>query len=409
MSMTKRTIAAWVLSVALAVSLTGCWGQQEVGDISIMLGLGIDKTEDGTISVTVQVVNPGQAGGAPGGGTGGKGREYINHESTGKTVEEALDRLYENSWRPLFVAHNAVVVFGQAYARDGIDEAIDYFDRNKDFRRIQVFAVTSQDAHRIFMSKPGIERINARAIRELIDLQVERGSSVRSIQLEVTNEILSPSHSPLMARVETDERGELKADGSGLFRGGKLVGFLGAEDTRGALWFRSSIGRTQMFIPCSDSANPASTSAADTITIGVLNASASVEPVLVSNEPRFTVHVRGAAEIERLCPSAKPTEENMQKWRGQLNQAIGKEMETTMQKLQAQDVDAINFGTRLFQSNPVAWRKLAERWSDVFPTVQVRYDVNLNILRTGMNSGASTSGYTPESLPPEHGRKGAVK
>jgi len=409
MSLTRRRIGTWMLSVALSVSLTGCWGQREVGDMSIMLGLGLDKTSDGTIRATVQIVNPGQEGGSPGGGSGGKGREYMNHESTGNTVEEALDRLYERSWRPVFVAHNTVVVFGQGYARDGIEDAIDYFDRMKDFRRIQVFAVTSQDAHDVFMAQPGIERINAKAIRQLIDHQVERGASVRSIQLQVTNEILSPSHSPLMARVDADEKGELRANGSGLFRGGKLVGFLNTDDTRGALWFRGDLRRTQMVIPCSANSNKDLSNKIDTITVRVLSATAQVEPTLGSNGPRFMVHVRGSAEIERLCPSAKPTEPNMQKWRGELNQAIAKEMDTTLQKLQSQNVEGIDFGTRMCQSDPCQWRKLGGRWQDVFPTVQVRYDVNVNILRTGMNSGASTSGYTPEALPPEHGRKGAVK
>ncbi len=84
-------------------------------------------------------------------------------------------------------------------------------------------------------------------------------------------------------------------------------------------------------------------------------------------------------------------------------------MQASLKAVQQQDVDAVQFGTRLFQANPAYWRKAATNWARIFPTVRVQYDVQFNILRTGMTSNLATGSYTPEAYPPEHGREETIK
>ena len=254
----KKLVVALV-SVLILPLLPGCWGQKEVGDMSIMLGLGIDRLDSGQVRVTAQVVDPSAIGGGLGsGGTasggGGGGQAYLNHQSTGANLEEAMAHFYEKPWRPMFVAHNSIVVFGENYAKQGLDEAIDYFDRHKDFRRIQLFAIAQKCyALDVLKGSPGVEKVSARTVRELIDHQVERGASVRSIELDVNNQILSPSHSPIVASVQVDEKQNLQVGGVGLFHGGQLISFLNPQETRGLLWFLGEIRRTELSVPCTNS------------------------------------------------------------------------------------------------------------------------------------------------------------
>lgn len=401
----SRLFVGWAC-VLMVTLVPGCWGQKEVGDMSIMLGLGIDRLSSGETRVTVQVVDPSAIGGGAGGGaSGGAGKAYLNHQATGQTLDEAMDNLYKKPWRPVFVAHNTIVVFGEDYARHGLDEAMDYFDRHKDFRRIQMFAI----AHRccaldVFKTAPGIEKISARAIRELVDHQVEQSTSVRSLELDVANQLLAPSRSPLIASVQVDEKHNLEIGGVGLFHGGNLVGFLNPEQTQGLLWFTGQIHRTALSLPCGNSAG----SGQNKMAVNVVAASVHTTPQFTQQGLVMLVKVRGMAEVAHLCPGQRPTAQTLSKWKQALNQQVAQDMQASLRVIQEDDVDAVGFGTRVFQVNPSAWRAIATRWPELFPTIRVRYDVRLNILRTGMTSDFSTDGYTPQAYPPKHGREESI-
>lgn len=415
----KEGLNKWKLTLSLVLVLLflpGCWGQTEVGNMSIMLGLGIDRLDSGQVRVTTQIVNPGALGGGTTSGAGGA--PYLNHVATGSTLDEAMTRLYEKPWPSLFVAHNTIVIFGEDYAKQGIVEAIDYFDRHKDFRRIQMLAVAEKCcALDVLQAPPDVEKISARSVRELIDHQVNQSFSVRSIQLDVTNEILSPSHTALMASIALDEKQKPKIGGTALFDGGKLVGFLNPVDTRGTLWFRGDVRRTELAIPCASgglqtvpgSQATSQGNANGKIRLKMLNATARLEPKVTKNGLVMNVHVRGSAEVSHLCSQAEPTTANMNKWKQELNRKVTEEMAGSLRTLQAQGVDAIGFGTTIFHANPVEWRQIVKEWPTLFKTLPVVYDVNLNILRTGMISHSSTQTYTKQAYPPKYGREARIQ
>lgn len=59
-----------ILLIISLTLLTGCWSRKELNDLALVMALGIDL-DPGGYAVTVQVMNPGEAGNQKGGRSGG--------------------------------------------------------------------------------------------------------------------------------------------------------------------------------------------------------------------------------------------------------------------------------------------------------------------------------------------------
>lgn len=403
--MTVHKLQTWFLSillVAVSVLLPACKDLQEVDDLNIVLALGIDETSDQQVRVTAEIVNAAAARGQgqAGGGGGAQAQPTFNREETGKTVEEAVDKFNENTARNLFLPHNTVVVFGRGYAEQGIDRAMDYLERNRYYRRNQLWVVTDGTASDLLKASGKPESYNAMAIRSLVEQGVQKSTSVNSTQLLVMRQYLRPSHSPTVAYLNT-VNSRLCGCGIGLFDGGRFRDYLPAQEAEGLLLFVRDISQTELTLPC-----PGSSQADLGNTFRLLTTHTEVEPLVQGNNVTFRVKVRGRAEVERLCPESKLTPETLKRQESLLASEVQTRMEKVFARLQRDNVDAVEFGDVVFEKKPSSWRQLATRWKSVFPRVQVNYDVQIQLLRHGLASKSPGIDYSPQGLPPHAGRGG---
>ncbi|CAB3395406.1 Ger(x)C family spore germination protein [Kyrpidia spormannii] len=404
----KKT--GWLIVVLFAIVLTGCWDRVEVTDLALVIGMGIDDAGQNGVDVTVQLLSPtGQTiGGEQGQGTMGGSdssgkRAFINYQQRGKTVQEALDRLYRVLPRRPFVAHNTVVVFGRRYAEKGFDQALDYIERERNFRRSQMFVVTSGTARELLDVQTSPERVNARGLRKLADQQLRTSITEPSVELRVVNDLLSPSQSPVMAWIDPVDN-EPRVMGVGLFQGGKLVDLLPARESQGLMWLLGRSGQAFIHIPC-PGGRPSSTS--QCLSVRLINTKLHVDPVMTPSGVVFRVRGYGQGEVDAVCEGETPTPERMREWGQQVAQYMETEMDRTLQRLKAKHVDAAQFGNRLFRRNPELWRSVARRWPELFSKCRAEYDLQINLQRSGMISQSPLEDRSPENYPPRqgHGRR----
>ncbi|MDI3327877.1 MAG: Ger(x)C family spore germination protein [Alicyclobacillaceae bacterium] len=392
----------WMPLLLCPVLLSGCWDRVEVSELAIMVGLGIDQAPDG-VEVTAQVIHvasqAGQGGGNSQGGTSqGIQQPYLNFQERGATLQEAMHRFYRSFPRRLFVAHNTVVVFGRKYAEQGFDRALDYLERERSFRRSQMFVVTSGSARDLLSARTGLERLTARGIRELIDQQRDTSMTETSIELRVIDQLLSPSGTVAMSWVDPDGN-RARVKGVGLFRGGRLVDLVPLREARGLMWLLGRAGRAQIDLPCNGPS-----SKGQKITVRLLATRVDIDPVPGPDGPLFRVRLQGDGEVEALCPGETPSPEAFRRWGELAAREIRKEMEQAMERLKEKRVDAVQFGTRIFRKDPAWWRTIARRWPDLFPACRVEYDIDIHLLRSGMISHSPQTDYTPENHPPRRGQ-----
>ncbi|MBX6395287.1 MAG: Ger(x)C family spore germination protein [Alicyclobacillaceae bacterium] len=394
-----RRVLLWIPVLLGATVLSGCWDRVEVSDLAILVGLGIDQTPEG-IEVTAQVINATQSGKQMGSGKqdGSQDKEqpFLNYRERGATLQEAIHRFYRLIPRRLFVSHNTVVVFGRQFAEQGFQRALDYLERDRNFRRSQLFLVTSGSARDLLSEKTGLERLTARGLRKMVDLQTNTSGSEVSIELRVMNELLNPSGCPTMAWVDPDGNTP-RVKGLGLFRGDRLVDLLPFRDARGLLWILGKAQRAQVSVPCP---HGQSSGKEQKISVSLLSTAVDIDPEPGPAGPIFRVRLRGDGEVHTLCPGETLSPASMHRWSQLVEQEIQREMERTVERLKEKNVDAAQFGTRIFRKDPAWWRRIARQWPDLFQTCQVQYDVHIHLLRAGMISHPPQTDYTPENYPP---------
>ncbi|WDL96067.1 Ger(x)C family spore germination protein [Alicyclobacillus sp. ALC3] len=392
------------LLLLISFAAVGCKDLQEVDALNLVLAVGIDQTPDQRVRVSVEVVDPTGARGQASGGGGKRQSATFVREQSGETVEQAIDKFDENVARKLFLSHNSVVVFGKTYADHGIDRALDYLERNRSLRRNQLFVVTDGTAADLLNASGKPELYAAVAIRALVDQGVKKGVAVNSTQLRVIREYLRPSHSPTIAYV-TSADSHICQCGVGLFDGGQYKGHVVSRDAQALLLFIQDTEQTEVVLPCED-AKSSQTDVGDTFRM--LSTHTDVVPIVHGRDVQFLVRVRGRAEVERLCPGSRPTTASYQKWESNLASDMQHRMQNMFEQLQKTDVDSVQFGDVLFERQPTAWRQVASQWKTIFPTIKVKYDIQIQLLRNGLASKSPDTEYSPQGLPPSSGQGGPV-
>ncbi|TDY43081.1 Ger(x)C family germination protein [Alicyclobacillus sacchari] len=350
----KRVLGSWppkafalFLVGISSLCLPGCYDIQEVDDMNLVLAIGVDETEDHLINVTAEFVNPSSApsSGQDGSSTSGGKQPVIVRQETGASIEDAMGKFEREIPHSVYLAQNMLVLFGESYARNGIDRALDFFERDRAFRRNQLFLVTPNAASDVLSASVDPEPLNALGIRELVEQSSTQLRFVQSEQQQIMEEYLSPSQSPVMALISLQSVGRPALQGVAVFRGGRLVDTLNVDEMQGLGWLLGSTRQVSIHLPCAGEDG-----AGTTIRILGSNTKFQAQPGQRDLNVQLQVHAR--AEVEQICPREKLDEKTFKDLNRMAAAYIQRSMQTTIAKLQQDDVDASQFGKRVFLQNP---------------------------------------------------------
>ncbi|MGG3790070.1 hypothetical protein ABEV41_10955 [Geobacillus thermodenitrificans] len=164
----RRALVFLLVSINVVI-LGGCWDREEINDIAIVLGIGIDRVKNGNIRLTVEIAVPRVIGSGQMGGTGGDKEETIIRSGTGVTIADAIAQLQERLPRRLFWGHMKIVIFGEQAAKVGIREHLDFLIRHPQTRtRCNVF-VGKGSAKSMLELIPPIEQSASEVLREMAE------------------------------------------------------------------------------------------------------------------------------------------------------------------------------------------------------------------------------------------------
>ncbi len=385
-----------LLFVFMAGFLQGCSDLMPVDDISIILAMGIDELDNRQILVSVQIVNPKSA--SPSEGQGGGKQSFTVYSASGKTIEQTLEKINERLPRQIFLAHNSVVIFGHTYAKHGINRAFEYLERNRDIRRNELLVVTNGRAVDVLRAPSQGNIINAFAIQSLVQHGAETSVTVNSTQQTVMKQYLSPSHSPLLARVNVGPNGHLQEDGLGLFDGGRLVDCLSTEDAYALLLFIGNTRQHPIALPGDVQ------KVGNRLTMRILTSQTNVKPVVRGKEIGIKVQVWGQTEIEQMRLGSKATPDFYRLSESETQHELKKKMIHALYEIQQHHVDAAQFGNAFFRADPPLWRRVAHRWNETLPHLFVDVDVKVHVYRSGLIGDSPDEEYTREGYSPRGGR-----
>ncbi|MEK4665133.1 Ger(x)C family spore germination protein [Priestia sp. FSL H7-0729] len=381
-----------ILSFALLLPLlTGCWDRQELNELGIMLGLGVDKDGD-MIKVSAQVVVPNEVSSKAG---GGKGTPVTQYEASAYTLFEAIQKLTETSPRRIFLAHIRVLVFGEEYARkDGIYDVIEALMREPTARPdYYVMVAKNTTASHVLDVLTPLDNIPAEKLFNSLDVSSKTWSPTTTVTGDELMEfMLSPGIQPVITGIEIignkEQSGRkeniatirsparLNTTGLSVFHKDKLIGWLTEDESKGYNYIRDNVQSTVNHMPCRNKGN---------VTFKALRTTTKRKAKLVNGKPVIHIDLKnvssiGAVECGIKIGSMKVLKELETDSEERLVELMQKSVNSVRRKFH---VDIFGFGQEVYHADPKFFKTVENDWDKYFEELDIKYTANVQIKRVG--------------------------
>ena len=249
---------------AMILLLTGCWDQRELGTISLVTGMAIDKGKNGKYKLTVEAINATELNGKTAGGNS----PTVVFSLEGDSIEELSQKENIGVSRNLLYSHMRVLVVSKDIASGGMMAFLDAFERSREFREdFDIILAKEGEAADILKVLYSIQKASSLKLMSQLETATNAWGSTPSVQInDFIRALTSPGRQPVMSAVRIQgepKKGEsvdnmkkshpdalVVIDSMALFRKDKLEGFLSVEDTRNYLWTQNKLKRTTVTVPC---------------------------------------------------------------------------------------------------------------------------------------------------------------
>ena len=383
-----------ILAGAVFLSLTGCWDKDEVNSLAIVTSAGFDRTEDGTIELTLEIAAPQQEeSGKPGGDQKQKNGKTIIRTATGKTAADAQGQLQMMMPRTIYWGQLQALVVGEALARDGLREQLDYLVRDNEIRlRVMPF-VTRGKVRDFFESPYLLEQTKADFLQSEAGRIFHKPLTISQLVQRLSGD----QNGAILPFVDVPQEGGGKGGdpyikGYAVLNRGRMIGTMTGDSFLAAKWVMNQLKNDVQTVNVG-SGSPSSV----TLKITALNS----RLIPSRKEGEWQMKIRIGSELSMIqnttrLPMADP--QHARKLEAAMAEHLRERVERTVKEAQRMRTDIFGFGEAINRQNPREWKKLASRWDRIFPQMAVSVEVKTDLRRIGMNN-------VPVGLPHQEGKK----
>lgn len=364
--------AAIMLCFFLIMSSAGCWNRRELKTLAVLIGMGVDKAgKTEQVELTAQIFKPVEVKGAGGG-------YYLNAQSTGETVFDALRNFTRQTSRKVYLPHNQVLIFGDTVAREGLQNYIDFFIRDHETRLRTDVLVARGNAGEILEVDCELEKAPATAIFHVLDAQYATSSAMRVSLKDFASSLISGTTAPVAPLIEIltkDEEKVLNISGMAVFKNDKLAGYLNYKESRGMLWVRDEIKSGIIIVPYPAEKGKSS--------LEIIRARGKIIPVADQSGVRVQVAIKVESHIGDINEPTESTMDVIKDLEQKEAVVIKDEISAALAKARELNADIFGFGEAIYRKYPKQWRELKKRWDEIFPELEVEVIVDAQVRRTG--------------------------
>ncbi|SKA01274.1 Ger(x)C family spore germination protein [Selenihalanaerobacter shriftii] len=393
--------------IILLTTISGCYDRTEIDQLGLVAATGIDQAKDkDKLKLTAQIIKPSQIKAQGAKGASGT-KAYWTVSATGYTVFDAIRNLTEQTGRKLFWAHNIAIIFGEEFAREGINKSLDLFNRDPELRRRSwILVAKGVEAKEILETETELEKIPAVGIDLLMKSKSISGkvfsADVQQFIPRLTSQDVSPVATPIELVAKENLRKEekeaketgakkpkkrMRVNGAAVFKDDKLVAWFGERATRGLLWIRGDVQSGSIIVNCPDDKEKK-------ISLEIIGASRELIPKIVNGEPQIDIEISEEGNLaDKQCPENLVTLEKIEMLEDRQAAAIRNEIELAIKRSQELNNDILGFSKAFYRELPQEWKKMQDDWDEIFPSLKVNIKVTAQIRRYGLIKNAEQSQY----------------
>ncbi|WP_205842229.1 Ger(x)C family spore germination protein [Natranaerobius trueperi] len=378
-----------LIIILLTSLLTGCWSRLEIDERALVMGVGVDETEEGMIQLSIQILLPREHGVAGEGGEGGEESVWVA-ETTGHTIFDATRNLVTKTGRDIFWQYSEIIVLGEDVAEREVERVLDAFVRDRDARLNQKVLVADGKASDIMNATHEQQAIPSDAVAEMVRAQDTLGKGgTRVTLLDFSQKIKSTGRVAFAPRIElVQEEGEgdelegeeLKISGIAIFdHEDRFASFLEADETRGVNWILGDLDST-LLVLTEEFEEGAE------ISFEMISLASKVEPdILEDGTPKMAIELELDGNIGEKQPTVDlPIEDHKKILEKKAATVVENEIKSALERTQKLQADVFGFGEAIHNEFPDQWNEIEEEWPDIFAELPSEVEVQVNIRRTGL-------------------------
>jgi spore germination protein KC len=385
----RKIIQMSFVIIFITITLTGCWSARELTDLAIATALGIDY-EDGQFKVTAQIINPDEIAGK----TLTSRTAVSAYTTTGNTVFEAVRKLTTIAPRKIYLAHIRIIVFGEAFAKKGIAESLDFISRDHEMRTDFLFAIakgyTAQDLIKILTP---LEKIPANKIYSSLEASQESWAPTKVVKLDeliasmtskgkeaVLTGLIVLGDLDIGTKLQNVEQIEsptnIQTDFLGVFKNDQLVGWLNESQSKGFNYITNNVKNTVGWVECGNGGK---------LTVEIMKSETKLEGNVKGDTPKIKIRTSIEANISDVECVIDLTDLKKIK---EIEQKVVKKTEDiikdSVEAAKEYNADIFGFGEIISRADHKKWKDMEANWSDIFvDKLEIEPKVDVKIRRTG--------------------------
>lgn len=380
----KKFIITTKLSVVLICVLlcSGCWSKVEINERTFITTMYVDKGEKpGEIDISLSTPLPNRL--TPQ-GTGGPGKNpYALVSASASTIADAMEKIQTDLTRKLSWGHTRVVVFGEAYAREGIQDTMEWISREPLFHLSSYVMVAKGRARDVANLTPVFEETPSDVLREFATEENMLKTQMLTVLMadKMNQGFAAPlleSKATTMASEENKRKQWTSQVGSALFKQMKMVDSISPEETRTVAWANRNLDTLVVSVETDD----------EKASMTIYNMNSKIKVKLVNGQPFFDITLRGEAELNSVIPVLKVKDVvGVKQIQQKANEKVSAYLTNAIKAGQRKKADILMLGYRLEWAYPRIWEQLRPVWNDyVKNDLQFNVHTNINIQFVGSES-----------------------
>lgn len=392
----KRMISCLLTAVALLPLLlfTGCIQGVQTSELALVEAVGIDRTDDGRLKLTLQIFAPRGSGSATAVDSSKNNSAILT--ATGDTISQAVEQANQMQGKTMFLGHNRVIVLGQSLVAESIQPILSFFDRSENTRqnaRVLVSAVTAEE-----IVSTGVQQgiLSAESLEAMIRQGEESDGALEcnyfslSMQLDDTGgsalipvirplpeeETQSQSQDSSSSREEGVSMAQLnhfQLEGTALLQNYALTTVFSQEVTKGLCFLLNESDYPVLVLSYEDT----------TLSARLHQSSSSWS---VSGEGAV-LSVQAKASIDELL---QPGERESENDFTQMEQLAGEEIASLCQsayrEVTAYQANVLDLMDQLKWSDGDAWEAMKEKPEEFLAGLSLQVEVEVTFDRTGLET-----------------------
>ncbi|MFD0694174.1 Ger(x)C family spore germination protein [Paenibacillus sp. GCM10027628] len=373
------------------IVLSGCWDHNELPDVFLVTGMGIDKGVHSKYKLTVEnlvasELNP---------KTSGKVAPSIVYSEEGDSIAELSRKMNIGVSRKLEFSHMRLVAISSEIAKSGLLEFYDFMERNREIRdNFSIVVVKNAAASDLLKITNASQKYSTGKIHKQLETMVKEWGGDPDVRLkDIVNALLSPGREPIAVAVRIagdPEKGKtmdnakltqpfsnIEISGLAISEDFFLKGYLDLDDTRNYMWTQNKIRSTTINVSCDKD---------KVATFIISNSNSSIKAWYEDHTPHIKILIGGDASLETIQCKDNLTQFDVQdKYEKLVSKTVKEQVKGTITKAQQKyKLDIFGFGDSMYQQDHKHFDVVKNDWNEEFSKAVVDVNVNLKLRRNGL-------------------------